>query len=288
VNFLGEIVSILSDERLNLFLLNDALWLVTKPTDIVIYDFPFEDFFRCEHPWQLPTDIIAVARVGAREDYAEFYAALEHAGIRLIHSPSDYIQCSELPHWYPLIADLTPRSICFTEMPSLNQITQEFDWPVFIKGARQTSKHQKSLSIIEDSEAFLRLQKQYANDPILHWQAVVCREYVPLRPVKGASDDTIPPSFEFRTFWWNGTCVGAGRYWFQAPPYDWTPQEKHAALALAKEAALRVDVPFLVVDVAQTIEGQWIVIECNDGQESGYAGISPFALWKNVVSLERN
>ena len=25
--------------------------------------------------------------------------------------------------------------------------------------------------------------------------------------------------------------------------------------------------------------------ECNDGQESGYAGVSPFALWQNVVEL---
>jgi hypothetical protein len=30
-----------------------------------------------------------------------------------------------------------------------------------------------------------------------------------------------------------------------------------------------------------------IVIECNDGQESGYAGVSPFVLWKEVVRIER-
>jgi hypothetical protein len=46
-------------------------------------------------------------------------------------------------------------------------------------------------------------------------------------------------------------------------------------------------VPFLVVDIAQTETGQWIVIECNDGQESGYAGVSPFGLWQRIVDLEK-
>jgi hypothetical protein len=39
----------------------------------------------------------------------------------------------------------------------------------------------------------------------------------------------------------------------------------------------------LTIDVAQTIAGEWIVIECNDSQESGYAVISPFALWQNLI-----
>jgi hypothetical protein len=279
-------MSILADERLNVFQLNDLLWMVTHPTGTAIYDFPFEQFFHCHHPWQLPAANHAVARVGARPDYAAFYDALAREGIRLIHSPAEQTRCSELPHWYPLISDITPRSHWYTEMPDLETVMRDFEFPVFIKGARQTSKHQKHLSIIEDADSFRRLQQQYADDPILHWQAVVCREYVPLRQVAGGDDDTIPPAFEFRTFWWKGACVGAGRYWYAVPPYDWTTPERQAALAVAREAARKVNVPFLVVDVAQRADGQWIVIECNDGQESGYAGVSPFALWKSILTIE--
>jgi len=47
------------------------------------------------------------------------------------------------------------------------------------------------------------------------------------------------------------------------------------------------DVLVLVVDVAQSIDGRWIVIECNDGQESGYAGVSPIGLWQNIIALEK-
>jgi hypothetical protein len=58
-------------------------------------------------------------------------------------------------------------------------------------------------------------------------------------------------------------------------------------MRLAREVAERISVPFLVVDVAQTVEGRWIVIECNDGQESGYAGVAPIALWNRLIEVER-
>jgi hypothetical protein len=84
-----------------------------------------------------------------------------------------------------------------------------------------------------------------------------------------------------------GVRADAGPYWASFAPYAWTPAEERAALAVAAEAARRVAVPFLVIDVAQTTDGAWIVIERNDAQESGYAGVSPFALWQRVIERER-
>jgi hypothetical protein len=66
-----------------------------------------------------------------------------------------------------------------------------------------------------------------------------------------------------------------------------TEAEHRDARRVAGEAAARVDVPFLVVDMAQANDGRWLVIECNDAQESGYAGVSPFGLWQHVISAER-
>ena len=56
-----------------------------------------------------------------------------------------------------------------------------------------------------------------------------------------------------------------------------------AGLAVAREAASRLQVPFLVVDFAKTRDGHWIVIECNDAQESGYVGVPPRNLWRQVL-----
>jgi hypothetical protein len=38
------------------------------------------------------------------------------------------------------------------------------------------------------------------------------------------------------------------------------------------------------VDFAKTKDRRWIVIECNDAQESGYAGIPPHELWRQVLA----
>lgn len=279
-------MSVLMEEKLNLFLLQEKIWVITNPVHKSNYDFEFERFFNCEHKWQLPPSLSAIARVGARNDYKKFYESLRQDGVHLIHSPEQHALASELPNWYPLISDLTPRSLWFSQMPTLEHIQENFTFPIFVKGARQTSKHQKSLSIIENAQDFNNLTEKYKQDSILHWQDIVCREYLELRSIKGDTDEGIPPSYEFRTFWYKGHLVGAGRYWFEMPKYNWTAQEKSDAMKIASEAASRVDVPFLVIDVAQRIDGQWIVIECNDGQESGYAGLSPIALWKNILSVE--
>ena len=121
-------------------------------------------------------------------------------------------------------------------------------------------------------------------DPILHWQPVVCREFVPLRLVGEQSPGTMPRAFEFRSFWWKGQCVGIGPYWMDEH-YDLAPAEKSAAMSIGREAARRLNVTFLVVDLAQRTDGPWIVIECNDGQDSGYAGVAPYLLWRRVLEV---
>ena len=51
------------------------------------------------------------------------------------------------------------------------------------------------------------------------------------------------------------------------------------------EVARRLRVPFLVIDFAETAEGEWVVIECNDGQDSGYAGVDARAMWRRVIGI---
>ena len=280
-------MSLLDLTQLDVFILVDVIWLATSPVGLPSYDFPFQTFFACRRPWQRPGSVTAVGRFGASADYAELYRQLAAAGIVLVHSPAQQALASELPAWYPLLRDLTPRSAWFTTPPTAGDIEQAFTWPVFLKGSRQTSKHQAALSIVRSPAEYEAVVEQWRRDPILRWQQLVCREFVDLRPVPAPPVATLPPAFEFRTFWWRGQCVGAGPYWAAFTTYTWTKSEERAALALAHEAARRLAVPFLVVDVAQTTSGDWIVIECNDGQESGYAGIAPVALWQNVVEIER-
>lgn len=267
--------------------MDDVLWVLNTQVGLGIYDFNFESRFPCKHPWQRPTHITAVARIGAIEDYVTAYNEFQTNGIELIHTPEQHFASSELDRWYPLIEDLTPRSHCYEKSPSVADIERDFGWPIFMKGSRQTSRHSRSLSFIDSANSFTAAMARFQEDPVLRWQKVVCREFVRLRPVEDPHPERIPSSFEFRTFWWKGQLVGAGRYWWEGKPYNWTDAEKDRAICVAGEAAARINSTFLVVDVAQASDGRWLIIECNDAQESGYAGASPIGIWQNIISHEK-
>lgn len=137
-----------------LLLVDEALWLLRSDTGLPIYDFPLDRFLPCRRPWQRPPEVEAVARVGAFEDYTARHRELLGCGIRLVHTPEEHLRCSDLTHWYPLIEDLTPRSFWFDEAPDAGEVGDTLGWPVFVKGARQTSRHRRSLSIIDGPGSF--------------------------------------------------------------------------------------------------------------------------------------
>ena len=222
-----------------------------------------------------------VARVGAIENYADFYQECLERDVQLVNSPEQQRRTSRLPEWYHLLKGKTPRSHWYSSFPTAKEVEAEFGWPVFLKGARQTSRHGVQ-SIVHSSEGFAEAVAAFQSDPILHWQELVVREFVPLRPVGQAVSGKLPPSFEFRTFWWFGELVGAGPYW-GGWDYRWSEVERAHALRLGAWAAKQVGSPFMVVDLAMTATGEWIVIECNDAMESGYAGASPVGTWQSIL-----
>jgi len=267
-------------------LLEGKVWLVTSPTGFGQYDFNFDSLFACDHPFRLDEEITAVARMGATQDYPTRYEQLLEMGIKLIHSPDDYLRTSVLPTWYPLIEEFTPKSLWFEKPPPISEIEASFNWPIFVKGERQTSKHDGSLAIIRSAAHYQNLIQQWESDPILWWQRIVCREFVELQPATDEIEQgSMPKSYEFRTFWWKGTCVGIGRYWV-AVNYKISESDRSEITKIGEEVARRIESPFLVIDFAKSHAGDWIVIECNDGQDSGYAGVNPGLMWRNIVELE--
>jgi hypothetical protein len=265
----------------NIARVEGRLVVVSQPVGVSVYDFDFDHNFRCDHPSYFAEEETCVLRVGAIENYEAEFAERKAMGLRLVNSPEEHARASELEHWYPLLHDLTPRSIVFEQLPPVEDVEASFDWPIFLKGSRQTSRHCAALSVIANARQYEAALVAYCRDDILHWQKPVIREFVKLEPVEGEVPLQVRPSLEFRTFWWNGACVGAGRYWHQVKAYEAT--DLQTGLTVASEAAARLAVPFLVIDIARTIDGRWIIIECNDGQESGYAGIVPKVLWTEIL-----
>lgn len=271
------------NELVNIARIDGKLIVVSNEVGVASYDFAFDLYFSCDHPHQLEHEELCVLRAGPLANYeAEFKEKLA-MNLRLVNSPAEHRLASELEAWYPLLEDLTPRTVVFDALPPVAEIEANFSWPIFLKGSRQTSKHNPDLAVIRNRSQYEVVAQQYRTDAILNWQKPVIREFVSLHTVEGHVPGKVQPAVEYRSFWWYGVCVGWGRYWYQVVPYECPDAD--AGLAVAQKAAQRLNVPFLVVDFAKASDGRWLVIECNDGQESGYAGVQPQLLWQQVLEL---
>jgi hypothetical protein len=267
-----------------LTLVEDRLWVVTRRTGLSVYDFDFASIFAVRHPSRLPGPVQAIARLGAVEDYPAVFELWRGRGVTFVNDPESSQLADDLSCWYAQLSDLTPRTFIFDSLPEVSSLNSALGFPMFLKGVRQTSHHDASLAIVRSAAEYEQLRERWANNAILASQRVAAREFVKLRIVRETQRvDELPRAFEFRTFWWHGKLVGEGPYWTDAGAYNWTTAERRDALAVANEAARRLGVALLCVDVAQRQDGQWIVVEVNDGQRSGYAGVSRIAMWRTLV-----
>ena len=66
--------------------------------------------------------------------------------------------------------------------------------------------------------------------------------------------------------------------------YSLPDNELQNVLKLTDWAAQRLGVIFPAIDVAKTASGEWIIIEVNDAQESGFVGANPLVLWNSTIN----
>ena len=262
--------------------------VLQRKTGNDVYDFDFRNHFECKSVIAEIEDPVLL-HIGAVEDYAGIEDMLEQMGMKLLVHEAEHLRCSTIEGWYSALKDKTPFTKVFDELPPVGEILKDFKFPVFIKGNRQTNRHKKSQCIIEDAEAYETLRNEWEKDPILSWQKVAVREYVQLQTIDETSyPDMVPISYEFRFFYFEGKCMAYGPYWYMGHQYSLDEKELTEVLKLTDWAAERLLVTFPSIDVAKTASGEWIIIEVNDAQESGFVGINPLTLWNNTIEAAQD
>ena len=262
--------------------------VLLRKTGNDVYDFNFRNHFECKSVMS-GMDEPVLLHIGAIVDYASVEETLKEIGMVTLISEEEHLRCSTIECWYPLIKDRTPFTKIYDELPSTDNLLQDFSFPVFIKGNRQTNHHKKSQCIIENVEAYEKLREEWKSDDILSWQKAAVREYIPLQIIDETSfPDMVPLSYEFRFFYFEGKCMAYGPYWYMGKKYALQKEELDSVLKLTDWVSDQLDVIFLAIDVAKTSNGDWIVIEVNDAQESGFVGVNPVVLWNNTIEAMQN
>lgn len=226
---------------------------------------------------QIPAGSLVIPRYAALPFYQELEHDVKILGSRLINTYAQHRFVADFWQWYLLLQDLTPRS-----WDSWHNLPQ--DTSFVLKGSTNSRKNYWQTRMFAKSASDIpRIACSLLDDQDILSQGIVVREYVPLVQY-GEGINGLPFTNEWRFFCLEGRVILGGFYWANEPemyPGDPTvPPE--GALFLAQEVALRVKdhIPFSVVDVAEKASGGWIVIEMNDGQQSGLPVCDPKILYE--------
>lgn len=231
---------------------------------------------------QIPEDETVIARYSVWPFYGEVEEELSLKGCELIHSLDVYNRIREMD-WYHHLSDLTPRTWFDEGYATVPEC--EHGW--ICKGRTHSRKWRwDEMMRAETREELESVLNRLNMDGQIRDQGTVIREYVPLKKI-GEGINGLPLADEWRCFFWGSELLSAGFYWAIAEDAQQTGGLPGGAREVAEEAAelfedACFETPFVVIDVARTEEGDWIVIELNDGQMSGLSTIDPESFYRTL------
>lgn len=260
-----------------------------------IYYIP-KDFSECETAenalWHIrvqdkPTIAIWSGFIPSSERYEAIYQALLQKRIYLPNTPEQHLIALEFDRAYPLLQDLTPESRVLRRPEEWHSAGEQLGYPVFVRGTARSRKAAGWKACVADSPDELgKLVNELFTLPYRSRGRVIVRRLVDLRHSR-VSDEGFPLGREYRVFLYLDSVLGFGYYWEGDDPLrDLDDSEEKIMLAVAKEAARRVGVPFMIVDVGQIESGEWIVIEVGDAQFAGASQTALIPLWMAIRDIE--
>ena len=218
-------------------------------------------------------DSLVIGRYSVLPYYQELEKDLEILGSKLINSYEQHKYISDFEYYWD-IEDLTPKTYF-----RLEDIPE--NGPFIVKGKTNSRKFAwNRLMFAENRQRAIEISCDLKTDSLIYLQDIIVRDFVKLNVLEEGIEG-LPFSNEWRFFCFKDKILSYGFYW--------TISEKKGTIDalgvnLVETVIKRVKdkVNFFVIDIAQKADGDWIVIEMNDGQMSGLSGNDPEFLYSRL------
>jgi hypothetical protein len=202
-------------------------------------------------------------------------------GAKLINSYNQHLYIADLQNYISDLKDLTPKT--WDRLQDLPD-----DKSFVLKGETNSKKSNWNKNMFasnkrEAGEVYSKL----CDDTLIGQQKIYIREYIPL-VTYFTGIGGVPITKEFRFFIAYGQVLSGAYYWQNyAEEFDSLPSVDEVPKEFLQSVIDKVgnNSNFYVVDVAQTTDDKWIVIELNDGCQSGLSCNDPGILYKNLKNL---
>ncbi len=220
-----------------------------------------------------------------------FYQYLEDdiraSGSHLVTNAQQLDFVSDIRAWYPVLTGLTP----ITWQSVAEVIDSGYIGPFFCKGVDKSLKYDfQNLCYAENIDSLKKLVDTL-KETILGYKPIVIRAFEELVNYGFASDmGNAPIAHEFRTFVYGGQIVSQSFYWEAVKPSNTISNfGAEPPVSLLQEVIDRIGdkAAYYSIDTALAKNGNWTVIEINDGCLSGLCGIDPLTHYKKLNSLAK-
>lgn len=255
-----------------------------------VYHLPpdFEDAEADAALWHVPaqtapTSAVWLGFIPSPTRYAAVYEAARSKNLFLLNTPTQHLRAQEWDKTYPFLEGMTPRTVFITSEAECHAAAQAVGLPAFVKGAVQGRKAKGWKACVAETVPELQTLTRHLLDLSNRSRGrVAVRELIKLRHTRVSAQD-FPLGREYRVFLYNAAVLGWGYYWEGNDPLRaTTPDEENQILALAQNAARKLAVPYVAVDIGQKESGDWTIIETGDAQFSGVSQIPLLALWNHI------
>jgi hypothetical protein len=236
--------------------------LLVRPEAIGKYELEYATrHFRVEESRVLCRDAVVVGRYSVEPMYHEVERDLHLLGSRLINTTEQHRWITSFGY-YQELRDFTPETWDETNIHECRH-----RGPFVVKGKTSSKKWQwKSHMFAKTKAAAMKLGERLKEDAEIAKQGLVYRAFVPLKTF-GLGHEDMPFTNEWRFYFLGERRLSQAFYW-SVSDYSNEASITSEAIALADHIAAIAArfVTFFALDLAQTQDGEWILIELNDGQ----------------------
>jgi len=219
--------------------------------------------------------ILAVYRgwMLSTKKYAALYDALLSRGIQLINDARHYKHTQHLPESLDIIEEKTPRTEWMetdghVTYDAVMQLLLPFAGrPVIVKDFVKAEKHYWNqacyISSSSDEAAVRNTVQRFLELRGDDFEGgLVFREYMDFEPLAQGPASGMPLNQEYRIFYLNHQPILTVHYW----DIEGDVKIEQAPAADFAEIARQVRSRFFTMDVAKSVDGDWLIIELGDAQ----------------------
>lgn len=243
------------------------------------------EFFTCTNRRpEIKSGDFVIGRYSMLPFYSDQVKDIKYVGASVINDYNKHLYVADLQNYVYDLKELTPQT--------WNNLMDLPDNCAFVLKGETNSRKSNWLKDMyaADKKSAIEVYNRLSSDSLIGYQQIYIRKYIPLHKYMDGING-MPVTKEFRFFVAYGKILCGDFYWQNyIDDMDHKPNANEVPRDFLQKVIDKIDnqCNFYTIDVAQCENGEWIVIELNDGQQAGLSCNSPYELYKNLASVIPN